>query len=384
MTDPAKRPSPLKEGRQAGPSDEPVDGHHAETRVVVIDDQDLSGGIERVLSERPDTVIMDYLSPADDGVAASKLLTTELPDLAVIMLTDSDRPGSQTVAVGSGWSACMRKTRSVGALLDTIHRVGAGEEVPAEENELPPLDELVVHYQPVIELVGHRVVGFEALVRWQHPRRGLLSPGRFLPLAEETGYVSDIGKHVTIQALADLATWQAIQRSGTALWVSVNMSAVGLSRPHISQRIAELLDSSGVSAESLVVEVTETALLQDTPEIAETLASFKRLGVKLALDDFGTAFSSLSYLRRFPFDFVKIDTSFVAELPHKPRAVLLAESVQQLASHMGAVGIAEGIERNDQEACLVGAGWSLGQGFLYSRGVPFDQASVIARRGAMS
>ncbi|HLG01443.1 MAG TPA: EAL domain-containing protein, partial [Acidimicrobiia bacterium] len=127
----------------------------------------------------------------------------------------------------------------------------------------------------------------------------------------------------------------------------------------------------------------ETMLLEDTPEMARNLRGLKDLGVRLALDDFGTAFSSLSYLRRFPFDYIKIDNTFTAELPHKPRAVLLIEAIHHLAAAMGATAIAEGIERSDQAACLMAVGWELGQGFAYSAPVPSDEASRLAAKGVV-
>lgn len=278
----------------------------------------------------------------------------------------------------------VRKSRPVDELLDVIHQVAAGGTLPTgDDDRLPPLDELVVHYQPILELVGHRVVGFEALVRWQHPRLGLLPPGRFLPLAEESGYEVAIGRHVGAQAVADLARWHLLRSTEPPLWVSVNVSAFGLTIPRLANRVQKYLAEAHVAPSNLVMEITETGLLQDTPEVAENLRELKRLGVRLALDDFGTGFSSLSYLRRVPFDHIKIDTSFTAELPGTHRAVLLAEAIQQLAGHMGAAGVAEGIERLDQESCLVAAGWRLGQGFLYSPAVPFAEASEIVRTGLL-
>ena len=227
------------------------------------------------------------------------------------------------------------------------------------------------------------MVGFEALVRWQHPRHGILLPSRFLPVAEATGYISDIDAQVIVLALRDLARWQRVADDKPHLWTSVNMSAAGLSSPQISRMLTETLPSSGVDPANVVIEITETSLLEDTPEIGESIGALKRAGLKLALDDFGTAFSSLSYLRRFPFDHVKIDTSFTAQLPHDARAVMLVEAIGELAAHMGATAIAEGIEQPEQAACLIEAGWAYGQGFLYSRAVPFDQANQIAQTRAL-
>lgn len=352
--------------------------------MVVATEATARAGIETALRERPDVVVMDYLLPDMDGAAATRLVKAEVPETAVIMLTGSERHGAYSAAMQAGCSGWVRKTRAARDLLDVIHRVAAGEVVPSEEYEdLPPLRELVVHYQPVVELIGHRVVGFEALVRWQHPHEGLLSPDRFLPLAEETGYVIGIDRQVAQLAVRDLSEWQRVQPAETPLWVGVNMSATTIGAPGVQSDVAGALSGGQVDPASLVIEITETALLEDTPEIASNLRALKDLGVGFALDDFGTAFSSLSYLRRFPFDHVKIDTSFTADLPYAPRAVLLVESIAQLCAHIDATPIAEGIERADQESCLVEASWRLGQGYLYSAGVPFEQASEIARRGIL-
>lgn len=298
-----------------------------------------SAGIDLAVRERADVVLMDYSLPDMDGASATRLLRDASPEVAVIMITGSERQGAYSAAMEAGCAAWVRKTRALQDLLDAIHRVAAGDRVPTTEyEELPDLRELVVHYQPVLQLTDRRVVGFEALVRWQHPREGLLPPSRFLPLAEETGHIVDIGWHVTRQALRDLRAWQREAPSEPPLWVAVNLSAVGIAVPHLAQQVGEVVAAAGTDPADLVFELTETALLDDTPLIAENMRALKAVGVRLALDDFGTAFSSLSYLRRFPFDHVKIDTSFTAELPDTTRAVLLVESIQQLGEQPGRDG----------------------------------------------
>ena len=347
---------------------------------VVGTERSASTGIQRALTESPDLVIMDYSLPDMDGASATRLLRARLPELPVIMLTGSDRPGSYSNAMEAGCAAWVRKTHATHELLDAIHRVAAGETITAQEyEELPSLDELVVYYQPIVELTGLSVVGFEALVRWRHPQQGVLLPARFLHLAEETGYITDIDRHVAFQALQDLAEWQRAGNRKTPLWVSINTSARTLASPSVVRHLAELAVDAGMDPADLVIEITETVLLEDTPAISDNLTLLKKAGLRLSLDDFGTAFSSLSYLRRIPFDYVKIDTSFTAELPHNPRALLLIESIQHMTSDMGAAGIAEGIERADQARCLTELGWELGQGFLYSRPVPFADAREMAR-----
>jgi CheY-like chemotaxis protein len=224
-----------------------------------------SAGIERASKERPEIVIMDYSLPDLDGASATKLLKAKYPDMAVIMLTGSNMPGSYSAAIDAGCQAWIRKTRASSDLSDAIHRVAAGEYVRAEKyEELPALRELAVYYQPVLELRERRLVGFEALVRWQHPLHGLLLPARFLPIAEATGYVVDIGRHVADEAARALREFQRINSATTPLWMSINVSAVGLSRPNILGEFDALLAKAGIDPATLVLEITETALLTES------------------------------------------------------------------------------------------------------------------------
>lgn len=342
-------------------------------------------GIDRVLVDRPDVVIMDYLMPDMDGAVATRLLKSEYPEIQVVMLTGSERPGTYTAAMEAGCAAWLRKSRAIYDLLAVVHLAASGQRVIASEyeTELPPLNELVVYYQPIVRLADRTLAGFEALVRWQHPKEGLLLPMKFLPLAEQTGYITDIGRHVTGQAMNDLSEWSRTSEGDEPLFVSINMSATGLSSPGMADELIDMVSSTRVEPECVVVEITETALLGENQDVEDNMQTLRDGGVRIALDDFGTAFSSLSYLRRFPFDVVKIDTSFTAELPRDPRAVLLVQTIVDMVKTMSAVGVAEGIEREDQEAVLLRAGWPLGQGFLYSRPVTFERAKAMVRLGAV-
>jgi EAL domain-containing protein (putative c-di-GMP-specific phosphodiesterase class I) len=209
-------------------------------------------------------------------------------------------------------------------------------------------------------------------------------PAQFLPFAEATGYITDIGHQVASEAMLALRDFQRVSQADTPLWVSINVSAVGISTSGIVRRFRDLLAATSIDPTSLVLEITETAMLGDAPEIEENVRELKALGFQLSLDDFGTAFSSLSYMRRFPFDHVKLDTSFTADLPSVPRAILLVESILHLAATMGATGIAEGIERPEQAQCLIDIGWEVGQGFLFSPAVPVEEASAMAELGMLA
>jgi len=328
-------------------------------------------GIKLTLQERPDVVIIDYHLPDMDCSDAIKQIRQLYPACKVITLTGSEDPGGLYASIRAGSSAWVRKTRAIQDLRDTIRHVAAGLPVTNEEIEaLPTLNQLVLHYQPIIEFASGRIVGFEALVRWQHPRRGLLYPDSFLPLAEETGFIAEIDQWACEHSIDQLADWQRKFVSTPRLWMSVNMSASDLSNLECLESIFGKVIDADIDPSDLVVEVTESVLLGDTARTMDFLTRLKRLGVGLALDDFGTAFSSLSYVRRFPFDHLKLDKSFTAELPHSTRSMLLVEEIHHLATSMEMKCIAEGIERQDQLDALRGIGWEYGQGYLFSRPVP--------------
>jgi EAL domain-containing protein (putative c-di-GMP-specific phosphodiesterase class I) len=334
-------------------------------------------GLDRAMADKPDVVLMDFQLPDMDGAAATRLLKAIRPEMKVIALTGSDRSGAYYAMAEAGSSAWIRKTRAVQDLLAAVHNVHRGDVVINDElAALPRIEELVLHYQPVLELATGRILGFEALVRWAHPTRGIVYPDGFLPLAEETGFIDAIGAWVCGEATRQLAKWQHLSEPDTRLWMSVNLSATNLNRPQIVRDVLCYVEDAGIAPGDLIIEITEMVLLDDTRETAARLGALHEIGVRLALDDFGTAFSSLSYLRRFPFDVLKIDTSFTAELPGSPRCMLLVEAIQQLASSIGLLGIAEGIERPEQAEALMNIGWEVGQGYLYSRAV--EAAACVA------
>ncbi|MBW8825492.1 MAG: EAL domain-containing protein [Acidobacteria bacterium] len=325
-------------------------------------------GLARARAELPDIVVMDFVLPDMDGAAATRMLRAELPDTKVIMLSGSDRPGAYFAAREAGVAGWVRKTRALQELVVVVRHVADGEPVIDEEiAELPAPHDLVVHYQPVVEIESRRIVGFEALVRWAHPTRGLLGPNEFLPLAEDTGFIIEIGRHVGATALGQIATWQHRYPGTPPLWMSVNLSVAGLTAPTFLPELTAGIQAAGIDPGDVVFEITETVLLEETDENLAHLTAMKDIGVRLALDDFGTAFSSLSYLRTFPFDYLKIDNSFTAELPSNPRSRLLVEAVAQMADSLGMRAIAEGVEREDQADALRSAGWRYAQGYLYSR-----------------
>jgi EAL domain-containing protein (putative c-di-GMP-specific phosphodiesterase class I) len=348
-----------------------------EKQIVVVGEAlTASQGLEVAQREKPDVVIIDYTLPDIDAPDAIKRLREICPDIKTITLSGSERPGAFFASMRAGSSAWVTKTRAIQELRSAVLRVAAGLPVLSNELEaLPALDQLVAHYQPVVELATMQTVAFEALVRWQHPEHGLLYPDAFLPLAEATGFIVDIDQWIWEQAACQLKEWQQQFPRSPNLRMGVNLSANDLVDPQLFEAISEIIRRAGVDANDLVFEITESVLLEDTEHTVGFLNRLKRLGAELALDDFGTAFSSLSYVRRFPFDHLKLDISFTSDLPFSTRSMLLVEEICHLAKAMDMTIIAEGIERQEQADALIGVGCDFGQGYLFSKPVSVAECS---------
>lgn len=340
---------------------------------VVATASTVAGGMEVIDAEDPDVAVFDYHLPDGDGASTAFALGQVKPALKVILLTGSDLGLAVFEAARAGCAGYMEKTRPASDLIQMIRSVHAGViDLPADRlRDLPSVDELAVHYQPIVNLASSDIVGFEALVRWAHPVRGLLPPGAFLDLAEKTSLIVDIGEAVREEACRRAVEWNR-RRAARHLSMSANLSGRELELPDLATRIGRVLSETGFDPHSLVVEVTETFFVSETREHTRRLEELKDLGVKIALDDFGTGYSSLGYLRRFPIDIIKLDRSFTAALPADARSLRLVHSVARLAADLGALTEAEGIETEEQASCLLGLGWELGQGYYFSRPVAAD------------
>lgn len=230
-------------------------------------------------------------------------------------------------------------------------------------------DELVVHFQPVVSLSDGRPVGAEALVRWQHPDKGLLSPGAFVGAAEDSGLIIDVGQVVLREATRAAARWTQLGGRRSSFQVAVNLSAKQLVRGGAVDVVRNALAESGADPASLMVEVTESAVMSDVEAAAQTLHELRSLGVAIAVDDFGTGYGSLTYLKRFPATTLKIDRSFVSGLGKHSDDAAIVTSVISLARSMGLDCIAEGVETDEQRLILQSLGCNRGQGFLWSPGL---------------
>ncbi len=241
--------------------------------------------------------------------------------------------------------------------------------------------ELRVHYQPIVDAHTGRIVAFEALARWAHPQRGLLNAASFIPLAEESGTISALGRWVLREALAQLAHWQRDYPSERPLGVSVNLSPREVLQPRLPSNVAEALREANVAPESLALEITESLFVDTGDATLATLRELAALGVRLHLDDFGTGYSSLSYLHRFPISAVKIDRYFISRLD-APECEEIVRSVVELAKRLRMDTIAEGAESDDQSMHLREIGCHLLQGYACARPVPPREAeALLARRG---
>jgi len=227
--------------------------------------------------------------------------------------------------------------------------------------------EFVLDYQPVYDLRTDRIVGMEALVRWSHPTRGLLAPGAFISIAEDSGEIESIDRFVLETACRQVRTWQWERPDQRDLWVSVNMSGTHISSGRLLADVDRMLGESGLPPTSLVIELTETALVQQLSQDAcAHLSALRERGVRIAIDDFGTGFSSLSYLQRLPVDVLKVDRSFVSG-HDAPQQIPLLQTIVTLGDNLGLTVVAEGIEEPDQQTRLETLGCHYGQGYLLCR-----------------
>jgi EAL domain-containing protein (putative c-di-GMP-specific phosphodiesterase class I) len=239
--------------------------------------------------------------------------------------------------------------------------------------------QFVTHYQPIYTLPGQRLVGFEALVRWQKPDHGLIMPLEFIDLAEETGLIVAITYQVIEQVCQAIQQWQTDHLIADRFRVAINILGQSFRDDEFLPMLDQSLEKVGLSPQRLTLEITERILLEQSTSILETLTSIKARGMRLSIDDFGTGYSSLKYLSRFPVDILKIDKSFVNEMQQNGQGIVRA--IIDLAQNLGMITVAEGVEYPWQMQQLVELGCQVAQGYLFSKPLPFEAATQLMRSG---
>jgi len=260
-----------------------------------------------------------------------------------------------------------------------LHRL----ELEGDLREAVGRDELRLAYQPIVELASGRVLGLEALLRWQHPALGLVPPATFIPLAEETGLIVPIGRWVLAAACEQLRAWDECLPDGEALGLSVNISGRQLEDDALIVELASILARTGVPANRLTLEITESVVMRRLDDSLRRLRALKALGVRLAIDDFGTGYSSLSYLQRFPVDVLKIDKSFVGGVADGASGAALAKTIIALGDALGLHSVAEGVETEAQRVALDALGCAGGQGYHFARPMPAGGVPAFLHRSAL-
>jgi diguanylate cyclase (GGDEF)-like protein len=292
-----------------------------------------------------------------------------------IALADSADADAQTLIRDADAAMYRAKERGRGRyeLFDEVlrHRVLVRLRTESELRRALERDELRIHYQPVVDLREDRIAAVEALVRWEHPRRGLLEPVEFIGVAEDTGLIVPLGDVVLTKACRDVADWQRRFNSAQPpLTLCVNASARQIADTAFPARVAEIARRSGLAAGSLTVEITESVLMEEAHAPVTVLARMREYGLGLMLDDFGTGYAGLSYLKRFPLDVLKIDRSFIAGLGTDEEDSAIVAAVIGMARTLGLTVVAEGVEHRQQVGQLLDLGCDRAQGFLFARPIP--------------
>jgi diguanylate cyclase (GGDEF)-like protein len=340
--------------------------------VILIDDV---SGLEETshLAERVCDVLRprfslpgwDYAVTASVGVAVGSASEADVHDL----LRDADT--AMYVAKTGGKD-------SVRLFAPSMHE-RAHERFRLQVDLRDALDrsELVLFYQPIFDVLDGRLKGFEALVRWSHPTRGLIAPERFIPLAEETGLIVPVGRWVLQEAVGQLTAWDGRHESARSLSMSVNVSTVQLTAPSLISDVREVLHRSDIAPSRLTLEITEGSLANETERVIEVLDELRRLGVQIAIDDFGTGYASLSHLQRLPVDILKVDKSFVTALSEGGKSRELLQAILGVGRALSLAVVAEGIEAQTQMTTLQEMGCEMAQGFLVGKPSPAEVAESL-------
>jgi EAL domain-containing protein (putative c-di-GMP-specific phosphodiesterase class I) len=238
-------------------------------------------------------------------------------------------------------------------------------------------EELLLHYQPIVSLATGRITGFEALVRWHHPRRGLIPPADFIPVAEDTGLIVPLGQWALRGACSQMRAWRERFPQQSRLSVCVNLSAKQFARPDLVEQITQILQETGLDPSLLGLEITETVIMEQSDRATAMLKQLRALNIPLHLDDFGTGYSSLSYLHRFPIDLLKIDRSFISQIGDGGQNSEIVKAIVSLAHNLKIEVIAEGVETAEQLALLRTLQCDYGQGYYFSKPLEVHEVETL-------
>jgi diguanylate cyclase (GGDEF)-like protein len=333
-------------------------------------------------------LVDDLDAPDQAGSVAQRVLDSILVPLqlrdrtvaigASIGIAIADRPDTKADRLLSHADAAMYRAKREGKgcyrIFETAMHTAAVERMSLEQALRNALTEraLTVHYQPVIDTTTGHVVSFEALARWPHPTRGFVQPDTFIPLAEDTGLIIDLGRAVLIEACQRARAWQD-RYPDLAPTVSVNASRLQLAHPNFIDHVTDAIERAGLPPGSLTLEVTESVLAGESGRIIAALDALRRLGIRVAIDDFGTGYSSFAALAELPIDVLKIDKRFVDNITRNDQGRGIVAAIMQLAETLHLGTIAEGVEQPNQLAALTDLGCTHIQGYLYSRPLPSDK-----------
>jgi diguanylate cyclase (GGDEF)-like protein/PAS domain S-box-containing protein len=345
-------------------------------------------------------VLLDRLASAADATLAMERIMATLrqpiqvpgaqvelhPHIGIVVSIGGDETAEELLRDSA---VAMHRARALEggyALFDPEMHADAIRRIEVESELRTALDQnqFCLHYQPTIDLRTGRLTGVEALVRWNHPRRGLVPPMEFIPLAEESGLIVPLGQWTINEACRQVRIWQQEIPVDEPISLNVNLSARQLRHTNIVRDIADALDDSGLLPSRLVLEITESVLMVDSAQTLNRLFQLKSLGVRLAIDDFGTGYSSFAYLRRFPVDILKIDKSFVDGVATEPTSGALVDAMIRIGKTLRLETVAEGVEHVEQADRLRTLQCDIGQGYLFSRPLPSDAITLLLRERALT
>ena len=330
----------------------------------------------------PTLVLMDLQMPDVDGVELLRALAADEVQAPIVLMSGVEDKLLRTVGdLGTELGLNMRGVLQKPIRMETFRRTLEADAAPRGNHRAEELKaaiaggQLVLHYQPVIRLATRELVGFEALVRWNHPQDGLIQPDHFIPLAEQAGLIDDLTWTVLRMAVEQAARWA----DGPAVPIAVNLSATNLNDEAFPDKLGRLCREHGVTPDQIHLELTETATTRDSKRLKAILSRIRLKGHRLAIDDFGIGYSSMMQLRSLPFSTLKIDKSFVNDMLHSEDAEIIVNAILALAGAFHMDVVAEGIETEQQLGALIARGALSGQGYLIARPASADD---IGRRYA--